>query len=244
MSIFEKRLTIPLHVAILLMLVLLLATFLVMFWFFSPLGKGWASPEGYLYVLAAGLVPGLVVATFQYLLQWFEFREISRLRALKVKEILLTRDDSEYYGALISNARKTIDLMGGTASRFLEDFASSSSPREEKRVLLAALRSGVVVRIIVAHEKHLDKPEQKEKFAIAARRLAELSNEHPNNFEYRYYKHAPTHIVLRVDDDCLVGPQFPNIRSKDTPAVHTVCDGAFAKPYIQYLENEWEAACG
>lgn len=242
MSIFEKRLVIPLHWAILLLLVVLTGVFWSLFKSFAPLDKGWTTPEGLFYVLASGMVPGLVVALIQYILQWSEFREISRLRGLKVKSILMTRDDARYYGSLIEKAKKQIDLMGGTASRFLEDFAAFSSPIEANRVLLSALDRKVHVRIIVANETHLGQVGQQEKFASAARQLAELKSKYPDNFEYKYFDHPPTHNIFRIDNDCLVGPQFPNIRSKDTPAVHTVCDGTFAKPYIDYFNYEWGLA--
>lgn len=241
MSVFEKRLTIPVHIAIFALLVVLALTFFYLFSSLSPEGKAWASRDGHLYVLASGLVPGLVVAIIQYLLAWFEFRELSRLRGFKIKSILITRDDASYYGNLIRGAEKRIDLIGVTAYRFLEDFASATSPKDEKRVLTDALTRKVEVRILIADSAYLDEKQQ-QKAAGAIERLAELKANYSKTFDYRYYKHAPTHTLFRVDGECIVGPQFQHLPSKDTPAVHTVCDSTFAAPYLRYFDEEWDRA--
>jgi hypothetical protein len=242
MSIFEKNLRIPLHYVILFLFLFLTTIFILIFYSLSPENSGWTNKEGYLYVIAVGMVPALVVAIIQYLLEWFQFRELSRLRTLKIKTILMSRDDQSYYGQLVSNAQENIDLMGVTAYRFLEDFAASTSPKSDRKLLISALDRKVKVRILIASKEHLKQDGQIEKFTGALRRLEELQTSYPALFEFAIYQHSPCHTVFRVDEECLVGPQFPNLPSKDTPTVHTVCDGTFAKPYLQYFEDEWNDA--
>ncbi len=176
------------------------------------------------------------------MLQWFEFREMSRLRALKIKDVLVSRDDEKYYGSLIANAEKEICVLGVTATRLLSDFADQGSPKLEKKSLISALQRGVKLRILIANQKWLPREDASEKFPKAVRRLKELQNTFPNYFEYRIYDNQPSHTVFRADSECLVGPKFPQLESKNTPTVHTSSDGNFAKPYLDYFESVWNNA--
>ena len=241
MTIFSSKLMIPLHWAVVAVIVLITAIFLGMFLFLVP-GKEWATPDGYLVVMLTGLIPGLVVALGQYMLQWFEFREISRLRRLKIKDVLVSRDDEQYYGNLIANAEREISVLGVTATRLLSDFADQGSPKPEKKTLISALQRGVKMKILIADLRYLPGEDAQEKFPKAVRRLNELQKEFPNCFEYRFYNHQPSHTIFRADSECLVGPKFPHLESKNTPTVHTSSDGNFAKPYLDYFENEWNIA--
>lgn len=238
MTIFSSRLLIPLHWAVLVVIVLITTIFFLIFLFFVP-GKEWFAPDGYLVIMLTGLIPGLVVALGQYLLQWFEFREMSRLRRLKIKDVLVSRDDERYYGSLIANAEKEICVLGVTATRLLSDFADRGSPKPERQSLISALQRGVKLRILIAHQNWLPQEDASEKFPNALRRLAALHKEFPDHFEYRIYDHQPSHTVFRADNECLVGPKFPQLESKNTPTVHTSSDGNFAKPYLDYFESVW-----
>lgn len=241
MTIFSSKLLIPLHWIVLAVLVLITAIFSVMFLFFVP-GKEWFAPDGYFVIMLTGLIPGLVVALGQYMLQWFEFREMSRLRRLKIKDVLISRDDEKYYGGLIDNAEKEICVLGVTATRLLSDFADQGSPKPEKQSLISALKRGVKLRILIANQTSLPLEDASEKFPKAVRRLKELKNAFPSNFAYRIYDHQPSHTVFRADSECLVGPKFPQLESKNTPTVHTSSDGNFAKPYLDYFESVWDSA--
>jgi len=238
MNIFSSKLLIPLHWVALVIFILIIAVFAVMFLFLLP-GKGWAAPDGYLVIMLTGLIPGLVVALGQYMLQWAEFREMSRLRALKIKNVLVSRDDEEYYRKLISGAEKEIWVLGVTVTRFLSDFADKSSPKLTKKVLITALQRGVKVRVLIASDKWLPSEDAKEKFPKAVRWLKALSEEFPELFEYRIYDHQAFHTIFKADNECIVGPKFPDLESRNTPSVHTSSDGNFAGPYIQYFESEW-----
>lgn len=242
MSIYKRNISIPLPRVILALFFLLIGVFIWVFFGLLPQKNGLYDVNGAFLILASGLVPGLIVALGQYLLSWFEFTEMARLRALKIKNILISRDDEAYYRTLIQNAKDKIQVLGVTASRFLDDFAEEKSPKLEKKVLLDALKRGVSVCILVAGKDFLEPEDQREKFPSALRKLEKLAKEYPGLFEYKYYMHIPTNSLVVVDDDCLFGPVFNAIDSQNTPTVHTSRDSPYAKAYLKYFENEWSNA--
>jgi hypothetical protein len=94
----------------------------------------------------------------------------------------------------------------------------------------------------VARKTHLSSEDDKRSHDTAASRMNQLVNEFRGIFEVRYYDHLPAHSIVVVDTECLLGPVFPGLSSKTTPAMHSECAGEFAGPYIRYFENEWLSA--
>ncbi len=142
MSIYSARVSVPLHWAILIIFITIILVFAGLFVFLNP-ERQWLTPEGYVVVIVSGLVPGLVVALIQYLLQWGEYKELSRLRGMKIRNVLISRDDEDYYRDLIQAAATRIDVLGVTCTRLLADFALDDSPKPGKKALLDALGRGV-----------------------------------------------------------------------------------------------------
>jgi len=190
--------------------------------------------------LVAGLTTGLVIFVVQFLLSWNDHLAYEKFHALRIEKILDHREDRQFYEELIKASQSKVDVMGVTASRLLEHFADTKSERPETRVLIDALERGVEVRILVASERYLAGNE-KLNCKKSASMLSSISN--PNNkFQYRYFKHSPAHSVVVVDDKCIVGPVFPDIPSKYTPAIYLSVHSRFAKKYLVYLESEWDKA--
>lgn len=243
MSMFSSRISIPLRWAVLAVFSMLICILALLFLVLVP-DKKWFSDDGYAVVIVTGLIPGLVVALFQYLLQWKEYSEISRLSSMKIKEVLVSRDDESLYGSIIENASSKIDVLGVTCSRLLADFAVEGSPKREKQALIKALERGVSVRILIASVENLTDPDTRAKYEIALRRLRELSEKYAGKFECRIYCRPPSQSVFVADDECLVGPKLPNIASRNTPTIHTEKHSVFAKPYIEFFEQEWISASG
>lgn len=239
MSIYSRRFNVPLPWIITFFFAALIAIFLAASVHFSE--KGWLGNEGLIWLFAVGAVPGLVVALAQFILSWAEFGEISRLRRLGVKNILLTRDDPQYYGQLIERSKKTIIVMGVTSKRFLQDFADDNSPRPDRKVLLAALDRGVSVQILIASEAHLDQ-KQREGFQTTKERCDQLKKKYPRIFDARAFDHAPSQSLVRIDNDVIVGPVFQKKESKHTPAIHMSAESELADSYLENFEIEWTAA--
>lgn len=132
-------------------------------------------------------------------------------------------------------------MQGVTADSFLEDFADEKSSREGGKVLLEKLGKGVEIRILVASPDVLDAKDlrHKNKASTAANRLTALSAQF-ENFKYAYFNHLPMHSVLTVDNTSIVGPIFPDVPSKNTPAIHLKNDSEFVEHYLEYFRNEWK----
>lgn len=188
-----------------------------------------------------GLLTGLVIAIIQLFLSWYEYKEINRFKRMEVVDIRSHRDDRKYYEKIIVNAKARIDIMGVTASRFIADFADLDSQRNEARVLLKAMDQGVKVRILLPAPQHL---------TIAQVRPAEQATEgfnrlmakYPDNFVVRYFNHPPAHSIFIFDNECILGPVFPIITSKDTPSIQLKNTSPYASKYLDYFEFEWNSA--
>lgn len=232
MNVFKQISTIRFSFIVFCFLIVIIVFLLILFIFDILTGPKWSS-------IIPGLLTGFVIALFQAFLSWYEFIKIDEYNELKIKKILPDRKDSVYYGDLISKAKKEIKMLGVTAERFLNDFAqiNQEAPDKEK-LLLRALDRCVKVEILIVDKEYLEKQEHKVSATNAEDRLIELSSTY-SNFEYVYYKHSPTHSIVMIDDECIVGPIFPDIGSRYTPAIHLKQGSKFAEPYVKYFNTEW-----
>lgn len=185
--------------------------------------------------LFGGVATGLFVAFLQYLIQLNEHRDIERFKKLGIREVLPHREGKQYYENLIKEAHSKIWILGNTAYRFLEDFAHSD--RLDSRALLDALGRGVSVRILLPLAKYLSEADQA-RSTVSLTRMLQIQEEWPK-FEFKFYDHSPAHSLVIVDDECLVGPIFPHVQSKDSPAIHTNTGSPFVKHYVIHFEQEW-----
>lgn len=191
--------------------------------------------------IISGLLTGFIVLVFQVLLSWVELRKMEKWDDLRIVDILARKDEREDYAKFISTARKKLWMLCVTAHSFLEDFADEQSTRAGANVLVEALKNKVEVRFLIASPESLasDDDHHKNKAKMAESRLKELSAQF-SNFKYAYFKRPPMHSILTVDDESIVGPIFPGVRSKNTPAIHLKNDSAFVKHYLEYFRNEWK----
>jgi len=210
----------------------LIALLAILYGFEFVVGQKWIP-------IISGLLTGFVVAAFQAWLSWEELKKLDEYDGLKIIKILPRRDDREYYGKLMSLAKKNISLQGVTALRFLEHFASEHNSREGAQVLLTALSKGVRVKILVTSSKMLVDDKHQQKARMAEPMLKALKLQYPN-FEYAYFEHQPAHVVLTVDNESIVGPVFPGVSSEVTPAIHLKNTSEYVRPYLEYFEKEWK----
>ena len=85
-------------------------------------------------------------------------------------------------------------------------------------------------------------PESKKAdYAKVRTKYKELIQRYPN-VEIRYFNHIAAHSIFRIDDTCIVGPVFPNLESKNTPALHVMKSSPIALHYMDYFETEWKDA--
>lgn len=241
MSFLNSKVQVSIGKIILGLIIVLTAICIVLVWWMTP-SQNPADPVSKWFAVFTGILSGLLVMIGQHLIALKNDKDLDLFTKTRIKKVLLTRDDETFYRELIKKSSIRIDVLGVTASRFLNDFATAGHPNADKRVLLDALQKKVRVRILVAQKAHLSTDEDKRNFETVAARLPQLTREFPDVFEVRYYNHLPAHSIVVVDIECLLGPIFPGLPSKTTPAMHSECAGEFAGPYIRYFEQEWTSA--
>ena len=238
MSLYNKKLSISMPWAIVIVTLLLLAAFGAISILMTD--KAILASEGPLWVFASGVVSGLVVTLAQFCLSWADAKAIDRFRRMGVENVLTTRDEAAYYGLLIQGARSQVDVLGSTATRLMEDFADPNSPKTEKRALIEALKKRVRVRILVAAPVRLDASDQY-KYPVNRKRFEAIADTYPN-FEVRYFDATPIAAFVRADHELVVGPLLPGVESKHTPALHVYNYSPYAASYLNYFEEAWMAA--
>lgn len=231
-NIFKTSIKIKLSVIIL--FVLIVSSVFVLFWYFK------ASDTKLLAILGS-LAAGMVVAIIQFLIAWQDYTATEKLKNLQIKEVLLNRDKRDFYENYVESAKKCIDMMGVTGSRFMEHFASDDvdAPPNSK-VLQEVMSKGVQVRVLVPKNDYLFTEGDKRNEVNASNRYKRIKQLFPDNFDVRYFSHVPAHSVFLVDDECIVGPIFPEVPSKYTPALYLKSKSLFAEKYIKYFNDEWE----
>ena len=196
-------------------------------------GSNWGAIFG-------SLIAGLLVAIIQFLISWQEYKETEKLKELKLVEVLYNRRTKEQYCEYIKSTTRKLDVMGSTAVRLFRDFADTTKGApENSRVLLLAMDRGVKVRILLPRDEFLLNDEKRQDAKEVKSRRNEINHE---NLEIRYFKHKAAHSIFRSDDTCIIGPIFPEIESRNTPALHVMSSSPMAINYLEYFDSEWDQA--
>ena len=234
MEIFRKSVRLSLSMVILVILCILFITAIIVYFQIDKPDSKWGT-------LFGSLAAGMIVAIIQYAISWQDYRQTEKLKKLQLLEVLFNRDSRDKYEEYIRNANRKLDVMGVTAVRFFNDFADmSNGALENAQVLLRALNRGVYVRVLLV-SKELLSESKKVDYAKVRTKYKEIIQRYPN-IEIRYFNHIAAHSIFRIDDTCIVGPVFPNLESKNTPALHVMKSSPIALHYMDYFEKEWKDA--
>lgn len=192
-------------------------------------------------VLFGGLIASLVAVLIQFLMGWNEHREIEIFKALGIRSMLPNRRGIDDYRQLLRSATHQVDVLGVTANRFMNDFAD---PDSGDKVLLDNLRQNqeLRVRLLLPGKEFLFSQDDRDVFDSVQRKLSVLAHGFAGRFEYKYFPHQPVHSMVRVDNEAIVGPVFPHVKSKHTPSIHIETSSDFVKYYLEYFEEEWNGA--
>lgn len=233
MDIFGRSLKMTLSMIILIVLVVLLIGAIVTYFVIDNPSSIWGA-------LFGSLTAGLIVAIIQYLIAWQDYKQTEKLKKLKLIEVLYNRSARDKYTEYIKNCNRELDVMGVTAVRFFNDFADTSTQAPEgATVLLKALDRKVRVRVLLPSDDYI--PELKK--IDSARVRAKFKELHQyQNLEIRYFNHTAAHSIFRIDDTCIIGPVFPELESRNTPALHVMSSSPMAVNYLDYFESEWAMA--
>jgi hypothetical protein len=211
--------------------VLLFATILSLLLYFNTTDPRLSS-------LISGLASGFVLATIQFFFSWYDYVKIDKYQKMQIKDIRPDRDNRSLYESLIKGSKHEILILGATASRLVNDFADSNSNNDQNKVLLTALSKGVSVKVLLPELDFLE-AQQQPKFALTKARFEEIQKQYPK-FVFKYFSHPPYHSMFLVDNNCIVGPMFPGVSSKNTPSIYVETSSPFAKTYIDYFNSEWQ----
>lgn len=234
MEIFGKNYRVPAILIISILLVALFFVVIVVYWNTEERGK--------LGALLGSLAAGLVVAVLQLFIAWYDYAKNAELRKLELKEILYDRDSRAKYEDYIKKSKSHIDVMGVTASRFFDHFGDlDKNASKGAKALIYALERGVQVRLLLPYEKYLLSEENKNKAKNALEKYKKLADRY-SDIEIRFFDHSPAHSIFRIDDTSIVGPVFPEVESKYTPALHLKNTSPIALKYLNYFEYEWTLA--
>jgi hypothetical protein len=229
-------LTLKIRVTFLVFLGLVFLSIIVYIWFKNSSTTSSATILGSLFA-------GIIVAIIQFIIAWQDYSSTEKLHELRLIQVLLNRDKRDFYEAFIRSAKKKIDMMGVTGSRFMDHFANNdSNAPENAKVLMQVMSRGVDVRILLPKSEFLSSDEEKRNEKNACSRIKNILSQYPNKFQVKYFSHVPGHSVFMVDDECIVGPVFPEVSSKFTPALYLKNSSPFAEKYLDYFNKEWENA--
>jgi hypothetical protein len=185
---------------------------------------------------------GLIVALIQFFISWQDYKQTEKLRELELIEVLYDRDDRTFYENYIKKSKRKISMMGVTGGRFFKDFADDSqNATSNAKVLIEALNRGVIVRILLPELDFVDE-NKKNDVKTVIEQAGKIKEKFPNHFEIKHFKHVPAHSIFCIDDKCIVGPVFPELESKYTPALYLHNSSPIADRYLKYFENEWGKA--
>lgn len=236
MNIFRKNFKISASAAILISLFVFTIAALIAYYFSDNSNSKWGG-------LLCSLVAGMFVAIVQFIIAWEDYRQTEKLKKLKLIEVMYNRASRKQYEDFIRNTTRKLDVMGVTAVRFFSDFADTSSGAPENAtILLQAMARGVHVRVLLPADDYI--PDSKK---VDSKKVKEKYNElikKYTNIEIRYFNHTAAHSIFRIDDTCIIGPVFPELESRNTPALHVMTSSPIALNYLDYFETEWNNAKG
>lgn len=193
--------------------------------------------------ILGSLLAGLIVAIIQFIIAWQDYKQTDKLKELELIEVLYNRDNRTFYEEYIKHSKRKIYMMGVTASRFFNDFADDSpNATSNAKVLIDALRRNVKVRILLPDSEFVDEKKRQDVDKVKQQVKSIMNKYLSYSLEIRYFKHTPAHSIFNVDDKCIVGPVFPELESKYTPALFLRNSSPMADRYLEYFDNEWKNA--
>ncbi len=231
MKIFTKSLKINATVIVLVCLVIATVVFGIIFW---------NSNDPRNMALFGSLFAGIIVAIIQFIIAWQDYTQTEKLKELELIKVLYDRDDRTFYEDYIRKAKREIKMMGVTANRFFNDFADDSpNATSNAKVLLDALRRNVRVSILLPESEFVEE-NKKQDVENVKKHVKSILDKYPNySLEVKHFNHVPTHSIFNVDDKCIVGPVFPALESKYTPALYLRNSSPLADKYLSYFDEEW-----
>lgn len=189
--------------------------------------------------LIGGVISGGLVFLLTYAISIQPLKELARYEQMGVRGLLASRHDKAYYARLVAKARRSVQVMGASCTRFVEDFLD---PQSEDHALFEALRhnQALHVQLLIPDDEHMT-ANAKLRLPGLLQKLDALKSDFGRRVELRRFPAMAQHSFVRVDDDLVAGPVFQGDESKYAPAVHVAMSTRFAQKYHDYFETVWTA---
>jgi hypothetical protein len=189
--------------------------------------------------LVGGIISGSLVFLLTYIASVQPLKNLARYEQMGIRGLLANRHDKVYYSTLVSKARQSVQVMGASCTRFIEDFLD---PQSDDHVLLDALRhnQALSVQLLIPDDEHLTE-NARSRLPRVYEKLDALKGEFGKRIELRRFRAKAQHSFVSVDDDLVAGPIFHDDESKYAPAVHVAMSTRFAQKYHDHFETVWNA---
>lgn len=190
-----------------------------------------------------GLVGGVISGGFVFLLTYIvsiqPLKDLARYQRMGIRDVLANRHDKTYYAALVSKARRSVQVMGASCTRFVDDFLD---PQSEDHALIDALQRSpnLYVQLLIPDDEHIAEG-SKSRLPGLFQKLEALKPLFGTRIELRRFRANAQHSFVSVDDDLIAGPIFQDNESKYAPAVHVAMSTRFAEKYNNHFETVWNA---
>jgi hypothetical protein len=190
--------------------------------------------------VVGGFISGGLIFLLTYAVSIAPLRELAHYERMGIRGLLASRHDKAYYAKLVSKARRSVQVMGASCTRFVGDFLDQQS---EDHVLLDALRRNqqLQVQLLIPDDKHITE-NAKLHLPELLKKLDGLKSEFGTRIELRRFPAKAHHSFVSVDDDLVAGPIFEDDKSRYAPAVHVAMSTRFGEKYRDHFEVVW-AGC-
>ena len=126
--------------------------------------------------LVASLIVGFFTLALSIIINYSQLKSIDLFKALRIKHILRSRSDRDYYYNIINSAHNELWVLGVTASRFLDHYANGDSLEEisGNKILIKKIEKGMNVRLLLASLDANKEEKNKRKYADTLERLDKI----------------------------------------------------------------------
>lgn len=189
--------------------------------------------------LFGGVISGGFVFLLTYIVSIQPLKDLARYQKMGIRGVLANRHDKTYYAALLSQARRSVQVMGASCTRFVDDFMD---PQSDDHALIDALQRNpsLSVQLLIPDDEHIAEG-SKSRLPGLFQKLEALKLLFGSRIELRRFHANAQHSFVSVDDDLIAGPIFQDSESKYAPAVHVAMSTRFAEKYSVHFETVWNA---
>lgn len=200
--------------------------------FWGALDGGVYWKNGYAEKIYAGLIVASIILLINSIFDFNNLRLTKIVSDSKLKGVLKDRTDDAYYAKLLKKAKSNVDIMGKTATRFLEDFGTVENDAE--RLIDELMGKGVKFRLLVC-DTESDKA--KRAYPYLKKYVSKGGSFEVKKFSKSDYN--PQSLFI-VDNECILGAMLSKQENKKIGSLHfNDKKSSYTKQFSDYFEDVW-----